>query len=90
MKKVTLATIAIIFSALISGCATNFATLDSWKDDKKGEHFAAEVLTSEAKSGFIEGTAKIISTGEVVKYIQKPYLTTTLPFQKGVVIFVAK
>lgn len=89
-KSIFIGVTAVCLSAFFSGCATNFSSWDSWKQDKAGEHLYAEVVTSEAKNGIIEGTAKLLSTGEVVKYVQKPYFSTTEPFKKGTVIFVAK
>lgn len=88
MKKTALALIIAASAGLFTGCATNFATWDSWKADKEGEKYAAEVLTSEVKDGYIYGTAKIYKTGAVVKYVQKPFLKTERPFDKGYTIFV--
>ncbi len=81
---------ALLFGLSLCGCATNFASWDDWKADKAGERYAAEVLTSEVKDGVIYGTARVYSTGNVVNYVQKPYLKTTLPFSKGTTIFVDK
>ena len=85
MRKLLLAALISIFFV---GCSTNFKSIDAWKSDKAGEKYAAEVLTSEAKDGYIHGTARIYKTGAVVKYIQKPYLVTDKPFDKGYTIFV--
>jgi|GEM_PF-1752319 len=88
MRKILLTAMTLVTLSLFTGCATNFANWDLWKTDKEGEKYAAEVITSEAKNGFIYGTAKIYKTGEVVKYVQKPYLYTDKPFDKGYTIFV--
>ncbi|HOI83453.1 MAG TPA: hypothetical protein PKW30_04000 [Campylobacterales bacterium] len=76
--------------ASFSGCAYNFSNWGAWQDDKAGERYAAEVLTSEVKDGAIYGTAKVYSTGNVVNYVQKPYIKTEEPFKKGFTIFVDK
>lgn len=81
---------ALLFGLSLGGCATNFVNWDAWKVDKAGERYAAEVLTSEAKDGMIYGTARVYSTGNVVSYVQKPFIQTTLPFSKGTTIFVDK
>jgi len=88
MKKVLL--IGGALSVLMfGGCATNFASWSEWKQDKAGERYAAEVLTSELKAdGYIYGTAKVYRDGKIVNYIQKPYLTPNTPFSKGTTIFV--
>ncbi|MCI4399106.1 MAG: hypothetical protein JHC37_00955 [Campylobacteraceae bacterium] len=81
---------ALMLSFSFGGCAYNFPNWDAWKEDKAGERYAAEVLTSEVKDGVIYGTARVYSTGKVVDYVQKPYIKTTLPFSKGTTIFVDK
>jgi hypothetical protein len=80
----------LLFGLSLGGCATNFVNWDAWKADKAGERYAAEVVTSEVKEGIIYGTAKVYCTGNIVDYVQKPYIQTTLPFSKGATIFVDK